>query len=81
MVRIIKKEKGKALMSEYVWEMGEREHSEWLPCFRLGQQVVPFPKESSQGRSDVVFRFKAVAFEVPEEQAKGESILIKTVRN
>lgn len=70
-------------MSTFVkWVKRENsEWSPWLPCFLLGQQVVPFPKRSCYERRDVLFRFKGVAFEVPEEQTKGESILIKAVRN
>lgn len=77
-VRMVKKENGEGLGSKDIWEMGEKgELNNSSHVFDLGNRWCHFPR----GATKTLFRFEGVAFEVPEEQAKGESILVKEIRN
>ena len=78
-MRMVEKENGEGLGSEDIWEMGEKGELTTVPMFLTWATGGAVSQE--ERLRDAVFRFEGVAFEVPEEQAKRESILVKEIRN
>lgn len=78
-LRIVQKVNGEGLGSEDIWEMGKKGELRTAPMFLTWATGGAISQE--EWVRDAAFRFKGVALEVPEEQAKGESILVKAVRN